>query len=49
MDSIDSILKQLEYIIRGKRIDEESLALQGKGLLEWTIGEFSKKSSGKRL
>lgn len=44
--SIESILKQLECIMRGKKIDENVLYHQSLGLLEWSYSEYHLKGSG---
>lgn len=40
---IESILKQLECVMRGKKIDENILYHQSINLLEWSYSEYTSK------
>jgi hypothetical protein len=43
MELYETIVKQLECIMRGKRIDENSLLSQSEELFEWSINEYKTK------
>jgi hypothetical protein len=45
MELYEVIFKQLECIMRGKRIDENSLLSQSEELLNWSLNEYKTKGS----